>query len=133
MGGCGDSGCPVHIHADVVTLVPGRLTGVQSHPHPQSSTVGPGVGGESVLSCQRGANSVYRRREDDEEAVTFRADFATTPVTNFFANDGALNGQRFPVLHPQLAQQAGRTLDVAEQQGERRRWAGLLHHLSMTT
>ena len=123
----------MHIHADVVALVPGRLTGMQSHPHPQSGAVGPGVGGEPALSRQRGANGVRRRHEDDEEAVPLRADLAATPATNFFANDGALNGQRFAVLHPQLAQQPGRTLDVAEQQGERRRWEWLLHHVSMTT
>ena len=42
-------------------------------------------------------------------------------ASNLLAHDGALDRQRFAVLHTELAQQPRRTFDVAEQQGELRR------------
>ena len=72
MCGCGDPGGPMNIHADVIALVPGRLTGMQSHSYPQGSAAGPDVGGESALSRQRCADGVGCGREDDEEAVPSR-------------------------------------------------------------
>ena len=123
----------MNVHADVIAIVPGGLTGMQSHPYPQYSADGPDLGGESALSGHRCAHGVDRGREDDEEAVPFCADLSATPAANLVPNERALDRQRLAVPQPQLAQQPSGTLDVAEQQGQRRRWEELLHHLSMTS
>ena len=123
----------MHIHADVIALMAGRLPGMQAHSYPHVCTVGPIVRGKPALSRQRSSDRIGCRGEDDEEAVSPSPDLRAMPARDLFTHDGALNGERFAVVHAQLGEQPGRTLDVTEHQGERPRARRLLHQLSMTT
>ena len=107
---------------------------MQSHPYPHSRTAGPVVRGKPALSRQTQlATASAAESEDDEEAVTLGPDLAYRAARLISSRMmERWIGQRFAVLHTELAQQPRRTLDVTEQQGERPRARRLLHQLSMT-
>jgi hypothetical protein len=99
MCACGNASGAVHIHADVIALMAGRLPGMQSHPYSHLGTVRPIVGGKPALSHQRSSDRICCRSEDDEEAVSLGPDLCAMTAREFFTHDGALPEEHFAVVH----------------------------------
>ena len=101
----------MHVHADIVVLVRGRLPRVQAHPDPHRIPARPVVPGQRPLRGHR----VGRGAEHHEEAVPLGGDFPAAPGRDGRAHHHPVRGQRLAVPVTEAAQQHGRTLDITEQ------------------
>ena len=106
----------VDVEPDVAVLVPDRLTRVQAHPHAHPLVGRPGVPRQVPLRLEDGVHRVPDGREDDEEAVPLGPELASVPPLEGAAHQRPLGRERVGVVLAELPQQAGRSLDVAEEQ-----------------
>jgi hypothetical protein len=115
----GDPGRPVHVQAGVVVPAPGALAGVQAHPDPQRVAGRPVVGGQGPLGRQRRPHRRGRAGEDHEEGVSVGADLDPAGLGDGLAEDGRVLVEDGRVPVAEGLEQAGRALDVGEQEGHR--------------
>src|SRR6185295_1514740 len=116
MGRRSDARRTVDVHADVPVLVARGLTRVDPHAHAHTRALRPGMQAERPLRLHGSAQSLASGLEDDEETVALRTHLMPTPCRDGLAHDHPMRGQDARVVLPQPAQQARRSLDVAEQQ-----------------
>jgi hypothetical protein len=63
---------PVHRGAEIIPVTQLRLTGMQTHPHPDRLCRGPRLRPEKTLGGQRGSDGRRRRRESGRHPITHR-------------------------------------------------------------
>jgi len=116
---------PVHIHADVIVLLDGRLPRMQAHPDPDRHPAGPVMARQRPLRRQAAPYGLAGRGEDHEEAVSFGPHFLAVAGGDGGAHQGSLGGQRLAIPLTQPTQESRRPLDVTEEHrhGPRRKLA----------
>ena len=119
VAGRADPRRPVHPDSDVALTAELRLAGVQAHPDPALSAVGPGVRRKVALRADRGGKRVLRRPEGDEEGVALRVDFAPLMGGERGPQNPLMLGKQLAVpAAAQLFEQPRRPFDVCEQEGD---------------
>ena len=113
VAGAHDAGSAVDVHADVALVAHNRLAGVHTHPNADRSL------GEALLSRTGRGDSVGRPGEGNEERVTLRVHLDTAMARTCVAQPSTVLREHFRVTISELVQQAGRTLDVREEQRDR--------------
>src|SRR5204863_6350517 len=96
-----------------------RLAGVHTHSHLDHP--GPFMRTQCPLAFDRCEQRVACAREGIEEAVTSRVDLGAVSRSERLAQQTALVSENLLVSVSELAQQAGRTLDIGEEEGDRTR------------
>ena len=84
----------------------------------QLHSVRPGVRGERPLRRDCGQRGVPRPAKGDEERVALRVDLLSAVLGEGRAQDAPVLGQHLAVAVAQLLEQAGRALDVREEEGD---------------
>src|SRR5947208_1853811 len=103
----------------VVALVAeAGLARVQAHAHTTLHSVRPGVLGERALRRGCGQRRVRRPPKGDEEGVALRVDLLAAVLFECCAQNPTVLGQHLAVTVSQLLQQAGRPLNVSEEEGD---------------
>ena len=102
------------VHADVLRRVECRLAGVHAHADLDRSRL------ECLHRFRDGVDRVRGRLEDVEERVSFVVDLVPGVPRERLPHDPAVPVERFEVrLLLELVEQARRTLDISEDQGDR--------------
>jgi hypothetical protein len=103
----------------VVALVADAgLARVHAHSHTTLHSVRPGMLGERALRRACGQRGVRGLAKGDEEGVALRVDLLSAVLFEGGAQDPAVLGQHLAVPVSQLLEQAGRALDVREEEGD---------------
>ena len=116
-GGC-DAGGLVEREPDVVVADARRLPGVNPHPHANLATTGPRLRGERALRIGSGGDGIRRALEGEEHRVTLRAERSAGVGHGSGLDQIPLSGQHATVGVTELAEEAGRALDIGEQKGD---------------
>ena len=103
---------PVHVHAGIPLRPHDRLACVKAHAHAYRAR------GQLCLRLSRGSRGPASIREGDEEGVPLGVHLDATVASECLANDAALLGQRVHITLAQLLEQARRSFDVGEEEGD---------------
>src|ERR687892_1926084 len=119
MPGSGDARRTMDVDADVVIAAAGPFAGVEAHPYADLGSVRPCVLGDASLGQDRGRDCGGRAVEDREEAVALGTDLDASRVDDGLAKDAAVVRQEISVPVLERLDEARRTLDVGEEEGDR--------------
>ena len=97
----------------------GRLTGVDSHAHAHVPSLWPVVLSERALRLDRRQQRVAGATEGDEERVALRVNDAAAVAVECLPQQPLVLGNHLAVAVAQLLEQASRSFDVCEQEGDR--------------
>ena len=109
----------VDVDARVALVGDERLADVDSHPHPDVVTAGPGLLDQAPLGLDGGGDRVVERREGDEHLVAVRVDHVAVPLSDRAPDDAADAVQDRRVVGPCRVDEWRRAFDVAEEEGDR--------------
>ena len=110
-----DACSSVHVETHIPLVRKDRLAGMDPDANPDRARR------ERVLSDPRRLDGVARSSEGEEERVTLRVDFDASVRRRRLTKDPAMLGEHFDVVIPQFVKQAGRALDVREDERDRSR------------
>jgi hypothetical protein len=113
-----DPGTENDVEAEIALLAKRRLTRMQAHPHLDLDVVGPGLRGEPPLRRERAGHGVTRARERKQEPVSVGVDLASARLGSRLPHDAPVPCDERAVVVAEPLQQAGRALDVGEQEGD---------------
>ncbi len=116
-----DPGGTVDVDPDVVVAAEAPLASVQAHPDPEAGAVRPGCGMQLALGAGGGLDGLDCRWKHREERVALRTDLNAVVRGDRAAQDLGMGGQEVVVVKSERRQQAGRPLDVGEQECDRSR------------
>ena len=102
--------------AVVALLRPPRLAGVERHPHPHHGVHRPGMVGDRALRVDRGGDAVPGCRERDEAPVAGGVHLGAAVPGNHVTQQPAVVAQDVAVAIAELPNQAGRSLEIREEQ-----------------
>jgi hypothetical protein len=122
MGGRADSSCPVNVDTDVALFAQKRLTGVNADADPKRSV------GQCGLYRRGGIDRIARLGEGVEESIALRIDLDSAVPPEGLSDDPAMLGQGLRVPIAELAEEAGRALDVGEDKGHGAGWKSRRTH-----
>ena len=112
MPGRGDPRAEMDVDTDVSLLGQRRAAGVEAHPDPDRS-------GLQCSSCiDRCIRRAVRRSERDEERVPLGVHLDAAVRRECLAERTPVLGERLRVGLTELVQEAGRALDVREEEGD---------------
>ena len=117
-----DARRPVHIDTDVALAGHNRLAGVDA------DTDAHLAGGQRGLPLPRRRCRVGGCGEGVKEGIPLHVDLDTTVALEGVTKDPAVLAQNLAVTIAELLQQARRTLDVGEHQGDRPGWQSAARH-----
>ncbi len=106
-----DAGRTVDVHPDVALVGDDGLPGVHAHPHAH----GAGLAGPAC-AVRRSRHGVLGAREGDEERVPLRVDFDAAVPLECLTERPPMLEERVGVRVAQLREQAGRPLNVREEE-----------------
>ena len=89
------------------------------HPDPEPRVGWPGVSLEGLLGRNRSRDRILGAREREEERVSLRVDLVAVVRRERLTDQAAVLGQQLAVSLAQLPKQAGRPLDVGEDERHR--------------
>jgi len=92
---------------------------VNAHPDPDGRAGRPFVPGQRLLYLQRAQDGLLRTRERHEERVTLGVYLVASLPRDGLADQAPVLRQYLCVAFPQGLYQPGRTLDIAEEEGDR--------------
>ena len=118
MGDGFQAGHTVDGWAEVVAVAFLALTGVHSHPDPESRFLRPCVGVQSALGLFGCFHCFFGRGEDGAERVFHRLEYVATRLLDGRTHQGVVSLQGGSHRLWMLLPQAGRPLDVTEQEGD---------------
>ena len=118
MGSGADAGHLMHGEVDVIAPDRSGLTGVHPDPHPHLGSGWPRVGRKRSLTLQTGGDRLGSVVEDEEERVPFGADLHAAMVDEGASKQRLVGAEQFDVPLAELAEEAGRTLDVGHEEGD---------------
>ena len=107
-----------HRRTEVVVPSQLRLAGVQPHPHPQGSGLGPGLLHQPALASQAGAHRLGCGPEDGHQAIAGGLDHLSAGIRHRSEQDRVVALQRTLHRLRKALPQASAALDVGEQEGE---------------
>jgi len=113
-----DPGGAMDGKARVTTLRGDGLARVQAHADLDLDALRPRVGDERELRVDRCEHPVARAREDDEEGVPLRIHLVAAVLAEGVAQYALVLRQDLRVPLAQLLQEARRSLDVGEEEGD---------------
>ena len=116
---CREPGRVVDVRAPVVVLAHLGRAGVQPHPHAHLGVRRPVVLRERTLGRRGGLDSVRGSREGDEERVALGVDLHPAVRRPDSPQQRAVLGEQVAVGVAEAVEQAGRALDVGEEEGDR--------------
>jgi hypothetical protein len=116
VGGRADPGGAVEVQPDVVLARTRRGTGMQAHPNANAGPLGPRVAREGALRRRRRSGGVVRACERDEEGIALGAELAATVRLERCPEEAVMGGESLAVPLAERVEEAGRPLDVGEQQ-----------------
>ena len=115
-----DPGRPVDADADVAVARGRRLGGMDGHPDPDRRSLRPALLRQRPLGIDGRADRIARPLERHEERVALRVDLVAVVDADRRADQLLVETEQLAVaIGPDRAQDAGRALDVGEQEGDR--------------
>jgi hypothetical protein len=108
----------MHAEAEVALLGDRGLARVHAHADAQRRTCRPLVSVQRALGCGCGCNGVLGPLEGDEEGVALGVDLLASVLFEGRSQEPVMVGTRFAVTLAQLLEQASRSLDVGEEEGD---------------
>jgi hypothetical protein len=119
--GCrGDPRRTVDVEADIVVAASDALAGVEAHPDLHRLATRPGRGREGALRRDRGSDGRRSVAEDDEERVALGRSLDPAGRCECGPEEALVLLEHSTVgSRPERLDEACRTLDVAEEEGER--------------
>ena len=118
VAGRADPGGPMDVDPRVAVLREERLAGVDAHADADVVPLGPLVLDEGALCRHRRRGCRVRVGEDGEELVAVRVDLVPSVRRHGFPEDAALVRQDLRIRQAGLVHEAGRPLDVAQQEAD---------------
>jgi len=106
------------VQPDVALRRPHRLAGMQAHPVEDRDPIGPGVTGNRQLPVHGRKDRGARRMKDEVEPVAGRTPLERTVARERLPDQPVMVCEHLRVAVPKRLEQAGRTLDVREHQGD---------------
>jgi hypothetical protein len=106
-----------------------RLAGVDAHSGPDAGPLRPGVRVHGELSVRCGVDRAARARKRVEQAVAGLVELRATVASERLGDQVVVVVEDRPVRITQRAEQARRTLEIAEDERHRRRRARVLCRL----
>ena len=117
-GGGADPGRAMDGQARIGSLDRDRLARVNAHPDPDGRAGRPFVAGQRPPHLQRAQDGLLGARERHEEGIALGVNLVAGLTGDGRADQAPVIGQNLRVALPQRLHQAGRALDVAEQEGD---------------
>src|SRR5207237_6436987 len=109
----------VHVQSDVAVTAQAPFAGVQAHPYPHWTALGPGLLSQATLCDDGRLDRLGGRAENGEEGVAFGADLESVVRGNGLAEDGCVALQYPSEVRAKSLKQMRRALDVVKKTGDR--------------
>ena len=116
VGGRGDACRTVDVEAHVVAIRERRLAGMDAHAHAHLHALWPVVRREGALRHGRRLHRVAGSPKDHEEGIALGRDLDAAAGTDGLPDEPVVVRQQLTIGGAELLQQAGRALDVGEQE-----------------
>ena len=120
MAGGAQPGGAVHVESDIARVHVDRLARVETHPDGHCHVMGPCVLGQLSLGRHRGKERVPGRWKRDVQAVAGAVDLRAAHRGEGITQKAVVIGENRRVCPAEALQEAGRSLDVGEQEGDGR-------------
>ena len=116
-----DAGDTVHVDADVVVIFDRGPAGVDADADPHVAAPGPRVRLVALLDREGGVDRILGIAERQEELVAATIDLVTAVLFGCASNEPPMIGDHSHISVAELADEAGRILDVREEERHRAR------------